>query len=85
MAWGVVAAFLAMGVAMVLPHHHDETTVQHICWICQAKATGAAPSVAAAQVTPALKWVSFVPNEPASVFTRVFLLTRGARAPPFLS
>jgi len=41
-AIGLVAAFLAMATAMVLPHSHSDgtQTQHHACWICQAKAVG---------------------------------------------
>lgn len=82
---GLLAAFLAMAVAMVLPHAHDTQTHQHVCWICHAKAIGvAAPSAgpglavlrATAFVVPAAK-VLFEPQ--------VVPLFFEARAPPLFS
>ena len=55
LAFGIIAAFLLMAVAMVLPHSHTSDTHAHACWICQAKAIGiAAPAVVPQPPAPSL-------------------------------
>ncbi len=81
----LLAAFLAMGVAMVLPHHHDASTVQHVCWMCQAKAVGVAAPSLSADADPQFVFIASLPREEVSLFTWVFPLTQSARAPPLSS
>ena len=85
-AIGLVASFLAMATAMVLPHSHlhsDGTETQHhACWICQAKAIG----VSTPEVGPNLLLLHRVAHlaPPAQAVLPpqlVFFFTQ-ARAPP---
>ncbi len=85
-AIGLVAVFLAMATAMVLPHSHlhsDGTETQHhACWICQAKAIG----VSAPEGGPNLVLLHRVaqlslPGQAALPPQPVFFFTQ-ARAPP---
>ena len=82
---GVVAAFVLMATAMVLPHSHNaETTTAHACWICQSKVVG----VSAPETTPrpgVLHLISFAAPAVRRVFeAQASFLFSDARAPPQL-
>ena len=78
----LLVAFVAMGVAMVLPHHHDAATVQHACWVCQAKAVGAAVPSLYTEVDPQFTLTSSLPGEETVLFAWAVPLAQAARAPP---
>ncbi|MDO8730305.1 MAG: hypothetical protein Q7J69_03875 [Candidatus Omnitrophota bacterium] len=82
---GVVAAFLVMATAMVLPHSHDAETAHHVCWICQSKATG----VSTPEVSPrpaVLHLISIAAPAARRIFeTQASFLFSEARAPPVSS
>ncbi len=85
LALGIIAAFLLMATAMVLPHTHDAETAHHACWVCQAKAIGvSAPSVGPDPVS--LHFTAFsTPAAPALFCPQAIPLCFEARAPPFAS
>ena len=79
---GLAAAFVMMAVAMVLPHAHTAETVQHICWICQSKATGVA-APATAPDPAVLHLISLAAPATRRVFeSQASFLFSEARAPP---
>jgi|GEM_PF-3614530 len=84
LALGVVAAFLLMAVAMVLPHSHASETAHHACWICHSKAVGVSPP----EVSPrpaAFQIAAFsVLSAPAILESQSSFLFSEARAPPQL-
>ena len=85
LVWGLLLAFVVMGVAMVMPHHHDAATVQHACWVCQAKAAGVAAPALSTQIDPQFVFTASLSGEEVSLFAWVFTPTQSARAPPLLS
>ena len=83
---GLVAAFLAMGTAMVLPHSHlhkhDADTHAHACWVCQAKAVGVSSPEAGPKLV-VLHQTAFVPPARQAVLhLQQNLFLPEARAPP---
>ena len=82
---GLVAAFVMMAVAMVLPHAHTAETAQHACWICQSKAIGVVtPEVSPRP--PVLHLISFAAPAARRVFeAQTSFLFSEARAPPLSS
>lgn len=84
-AFGLVAALILMGAAMVLPHAHTADMAQHACWICHSKAVGvAAPESAPAPVVSHPIARAIQPVQPAPQTKPVFYPFT-ARAPPVSS
>jgi len=85
LALSVVAVFVLMATAMVLPHSHGaETTTAHACWICQSKVVGV--STPEVSPTPAvLHLISLAAPAALRLFeSQASFLFSEARAPPQL-
>lgn len=84
-AIGLIAAFLVMATAMVLPHAHEAGTPHHVCWVCQAKAIGVSAPEVGPQPGPLHPAAPLPPPGQAAVYLQIAPLLSEARAPPVSS
>ncbi|MCM8794514.1 MAG: hypothetical protein NC819_01755 [Candidatus Omnitrophica bacterium] len=81
----VIAAFLVVGTAAVLPHLHSDDTLQHACWISQARQMIGSPTPEAAHAAPPVITSHLVIAHADTRPLTVPFLPQEIRAPPLSS